>query len=163
MHIWDLTRTVSSPQQCLQYSGFLPAKNELCKYKGWIGCSLLAHALRSFLCYTVQHKTLVKAILIKNPLKQYTHVSNYINEPGHSSFYNILCALSDGSDQPAHMRRLIRVFAVRLKRLWVIGYPLDALRRLRSDCADAQADLSLRWAHIQSWRKCCGPAQIWCC
>ena len=131
---------------------FCRPKNVPCKYKGWPGCSLFAYTLRSCLCYTVPHKTLVKAILINNPLKQYTHVSNYSNEPGHSIFYNILCALSDDSDQPAHMRRLIRVFAVRLTRLWVLGYPLDALRRLWSDCADAQADLSLRWAHIHSWR-----------
>ena len=27
----------------------------------------------------------------------------------------------------------------------------------RSDLADAQADLSLRWAHLPSSRKCCGP------
>ena len=29
-----------------------------------------------------------------------------------------------------------------------------------SDCVDAQADLTLRWAHMQSCRKCCGPAQF---
>ena len=42
---------------------------------------------------------------------------------------------------------LIRVFAVRMKKAWVLRYPLSALWRLRSDWADAQADLSLRWAH----------------
>ena len=36
---------------------------------------------------------------------------------------------------------------------------LAILRRLWSDCVDAQADLSLRWAHMQSCRKCCVPAQ----
>ena len=45
---------------------------------------------------------------------------------------------------------LIRVFAVRMKEAWVLSYPLSAQRRLRSDWADAQADLSLRWAHIHS-------------
>ena len=30
---------------------------------------------------------------------------------------------------------------------WVLSYPLSAQRRLRPDWADAQADLSLRWAH----------------
>ena len=48
-------------------------------------------------------------------------------------------------------RRLIRpvwsVFAVRMKKAWVLSYPLSAQRRLWSDWADAQADLSLRWAH----------------
>ena len=39
------------------------------------------------------------------------------------------------------------VFAVRMKRPCVLSYPLSAQRRLWSDWADAQADLSLRWAH----------------
>ena len=34
-----------------------------------------------------------------------------------------------------------------MKKAWVISYPLGAQRRLWSDWADAQADLSLRWAH----------------
>ena len=39
------------------------------------------------------------------------------------------------------------VFAVHMKKPWVLSYPLSALRRLWSDWADAQADPSLRWAH----------------
>ena len=34
-----------------------------------------------------------------------------------------------------------------MKKAWVFSYPLSAQRRLWSDWADAQADLSLRWAH----------------
>ena len=33
------------------------------------------------------------------------------------------------------------------KKTWVLSYPLKAQRRLWSDWADAQADLSLCWAH----------------
>ena len=44
------------------------------------------------------------------------------------------------------IRRLIRVFAVRIKKAWVLSYPLSTQRRLCSDWADTQADLSLRWA-----------------
>ena len=44
---------------------------------------------------------------------------------------------------------LIRVIAVRMKKAWVLSYPLSAKRRLWSDWADSQADLSLRWAHTQ--------------
>ena len=40
--------------------------------------------------------------------------------------------------------RLIGVFAVRLKTLWVLSYIQSALRRLSSHCTDAQAGLSLR-------------------
>ena len=53
-----------------------------------------------------------------------------------------------------------RVFAVRMKKAWVLSYPLSAQRRLWSDWADAQADLSLRWAHthfvgfVMSWLCC---------
>ena len=50
-------------------------------------------------------------------------------------------------------RRLIsawasaRVFVVRMKKAWVLRYLLSGQRILWSDWADAQADLSLRWAH----------------
>ena len=57
------------------------------------------------------------------------------------------CAPSEDSDQPGHLPSLIRVFAVRTKKAWVLSYPLSAQRRLWSDWADAQADLSLRWVH----------------
>ena len=45
------------------------------------------------------------------------------------------------------IRPVWSVFAVRMKTDWVLSYPLSAQRRLWSDWADAQADLSLRWAH----------------
>ena len=57
------------------------------------------------------------------------------------------CAPSEDSDQPGHPPSLIRVFAVRMKKAWVLSYSLNAQRRLWSDWADAHADLSLRWAH----------------
>ena len=90
-------------------------------------------------------------------------------------------APSKDSDQPGHPPSLIRVFAVRMKKAWILSYPLSALRILwsgpslcawrklgslatllaycedLSDLADAQADLSLRWAHthfvgfVMSW------------
>ena len=60
------------------------------------------------------------------------------------------CASSEDSDQLGHPPSLIRVFAVRMKKAWVLSYPLSAQRRLRSDWADAQVDLSLCWAHTHS-------------
>ena len=50
------------------------------------------------------------------------------------------CASSEDSDQPGHPPSLTRVFAIRIKKAWVLSYPLSAQRRLWSD-------LSLRWAH----------------
>ena len=58
------------------------------------------------------------------------------------------CAPSEDSDQPGHMPSLFRVFAVHMKKAWVLSYPLSAQQRLLSDWADAQADLSLHWAHM---------------
>ena len=51
------------------------------------------------------------------------------------------------TDQPRHPPSRIRVYTVRMKKHWHLNYPLSAQRRLWSDWADAQADLSLRWVH----------------
>ena len=69
------------------------------------------------------------------------------NEPPHDKTNLMACAPSEDSDQPGHPPSLIRVFAVRMKKAQVLSYPLSAQRGLWSDWADAQADLSLRWAH----------------
>ena len=69
------------------------------------------------------------------------------------------CAPSEDSDQPGHLPSLIRVFAVCMKKAW------SRQRRLRSDWADAKADLSLCWvqAHfvgfVMSWLKCMCPVK----
>ena len=59
----------------------------------------------------------------------------------------VTCVPSKDSDQPGHPPSLIRVFAVCMRKVWVVSYPLSAQRRLWSDWVDAQADLSLRWVH----------------
>ena len=70
------------------------------------------------------------------------------------------CAPSKDLDQPGHPSSLISVFVVRIKKPWVLSYPLSAQWRLWSNWADAQADLSLRWAHthfvsfVMSWLIC---------
>ena len=69
-------------------------------------------------------------------------------EPPHDKTNKMICAPSEDSDQPGHPPSLIRVFTVRMKKHWVLSYPMSALRRLWSDWADAQAVLSLCWAHI---------------
>ena len=56
------------------------------------------------------------------------------------------CAPREGSDQPG-IHPVWSVFAVHMKKAWVLSYQLSAQRRLWSDWADAQADLSFRWAH----------------
>ena len=45
-------------------------------------------------------------------------------EPGNNTFYKFACAPSEYSDQPVHLRRLIRVYTVRLKRFGsLVWYP----------------------------------------
>ena len=58
-------------------------------------------------------------------------------------------APSEDSNQPGHLPSLIRVFAVRMTKAWILSYPLNVQWRLWSDWTDAQADLSLCWAHSQ--------------
>ena len=46
------------------------------------------------------------------------------------------------------IRPVSLVFAVRMKKHWALNYLLSAQWRLWLDSADAQADQSLRWAHM---------------
>ena len=62
--------------------------------------------------------------------------------------------LVPSKDSDQHRPSLIRVFAVRLKKARILSYPLSAQRRLWSDWADAQADLSLHWVHMPFRRFC---------
>ena len=71
-----------------------------------------------------------------------------MNEPQHDKTNKMACAPSEDSDQLGQSTSLIRVFAVRMKKAWVLSYPLSAQRRLWTDWADAQADLSLRWVNM---------------
>ena len=68
-------------------------------------------------------------------------------EPPHDKTNKVACAPSEDSDQSGHPPSLIRVFAIRMKKAWVLSYPLSTQRRLWSDGVAALADLSLRWAH----------------
>ena len=51
-------------------------------------------------------------------------------EPPRDKTNKMACASSEHSDQPGHPPSLIRVFAVRMKKAWVLSYPLSAQRRL---------------------------------
>ena len=68
------------------------------------------------------------------------------------------CAPSDDSGQPGNPPSLIKVFAVRMKKPWVLGYPLSAQRRLWSDWA-GWSESSLG-AHSFCWF-CHEVAVIW--
>ena len=100
------------------------------------------HSLLKSLDYTtsVMHSIFEMAVW-KNPRKlRLISAASWQNQQSD-------CAPSEDSDQPGHLPSLIRVFAVCMKKAWVLSYSLSAQRRLWTDWADAQADLSLRWAH----------------
>ena len=68
-------------------------------------------------------------------------------------------APSEDLDQPGHPPSRVRVFAVHLKKAWVLANPLSAQQTLWSDWAEAQADLSLRCAHMPFCWVCHALAQ----
>ena len=67
------------------------------------------------------------------------------HEPPDDKTNKMACAPNEDSHQPGHPPSPNRVLAVRIKKAWVLSYPLSAQQRLWSDRADAQADLC--WAH----------------
>ena len=50
----------------------------------------------------------------------------WLFEPTRDKTNKKTCAPSEDSDQPGHPPSLIRVFAVRMKKAWVLSYPLSA-------------------------------------
>ena len=76
------------------------------------------------------------------------------NKPAHDKTYNKTYATSEDSDQPAHPRSLIRVFADRIWLLQPSSYPKRDKQKPLSFWLDAQADLSLYWSHKSYCRFC---------
>ena len=67
------------------------------------------------------------------------------------------CAPCEDSDPPS----LIRVFAVRMKNVRVLSFPLSTQQRLWSDWAEARL-ICLRLAHvILLVLSCCGPNEVY--
>ena len=54
-------------------------------------------------------------------------------EPSRDKTKKVACAPSENSDQPGHPPSVIRVFAVRMNKAWVLSYPLSAQRSEDSD------------------------------
>ena len=76
----------------------------------------------------------------------YRDRENSINEPSHDKTNKIICAPSEDSDQPRHLPRLIRVFAVHMNKAWVLSYPLSTPQRLIR-LGGYPGWSELRWAH----------------
>ena len=68
-----------------------------------------------------------------------TFILDYHFEPGHDKTNKMACAPSKDSDQPGHPLSLIRVFAVCMKKAWLLSYPLSRQQRLCSHWAGAHS------------------------
>ena len=55
------------------------------------------------------------------------HKGSVINEPVQEISNNVVCVTSIASDQPAHMRSLIRAFASHVSILWLLSYWLNTI------------------------------------
>ena len=77
-------------------------------------------------------------------------------EPLHDKTNKMACAPSKDSDQPGHLPSLIRDFAVRMKKAWVLNCPLSAQRRLirLGGCPDWSETL-LGWVDAQAYLSLC--------
>ena len=135
---------------------------------GWSESSLGAHAISFVLSWGGSYFYIIWTICIwlrmdstidlriEAHFWNHSWVTRYRNELPHDKTNKMACASSEDSDQPGEPHSLIRVFAVRMKKAWVLSYPLSAQQRVWSDRADTQADLSLHWSHrgyllVLSW------------
>ena len=115
-------------------------------WKGYLSHMLTTKAHQSLHCSLTQYRKLEKGF--RQMTKDLAPLDNCAYEPPHDKTSKMACVPSEDSGQPRLPPSLIKVFAVRMKKALVLSYPLKAQRRFWSDWADAQVDLSLRWAHM---------------
>ena len=82
----------------------------------------------------------------------------FVYEPTHDKTYYKTCATSEDSDQTAHLRSLIRVFAYRICILQPPSYPKRDKREHLPYWVDELADLQLCWSH--TYRCYCGLCRV---
>ena len=101
---------------------------------------------------TISHESCLPCTNWKNlPSASVPHRQAQASEPPHDKTNEMACAPCKDSEKPGHPPNLIRVFAVLMKKAWVLSYPLSTQQRLWSDWADAHADLSSKGAHLFCW------------
>ena len=86
-----------------------------------------------------------------NRVSERTVTCESMNEPQREKSYLLIFSPSEDSNQPSHPRCLISVFVVQIKKLCILGCPNFAQWWFWSACVFAQADLSLRWAHMSEY------------
>ena len=116
--------------------------------------------MAGFFC---QHQKLLKMIWHSNMYHRLTSLRGKLaGFWEHYKANKMTCAPSKDSDQPGHPPGLIRVFTMGFMGSWG-PIPSSGLQKsLWSDWADAQADLSHRWAHRSFCWFYCVPAHMFC-
>ena len=115
----------------------------------WSGdaCSVVIGNIKKHKLLSFKKKSLIMPH--SNALSDDTLISLFMTyEPPLDKTNTMICATSKDSDQPGHPPSLIRVFAVRSMGNKGPNLSSCGQRRLWSDWADVQPDLSLRWAHM---------------
>ena len=69
------------------------------------------------------------AHLTPDPCMHHYYSDSTLLEPPPDKTNKMICAPSEDSDQPGHLPSLIRVFAVCMKKAWVLSFPLSAQGR----------------------------------
>ena len=90
----------------------------------------------------VSFDTMKLSLILGNPCFKivYTHKGRNVRKRTSISY-----AHNEDSDQTAQLRSLIRVFAVRIKKFCILGYPKSA----QSDqTGNVQGNLNLRWVQM---------------
>ena len=77
--------------------------------------------MRRFILFLCDFETVQNFML---ECEQYEEIRPYLlqNEPPHDKTNKMACEPSEDSDQPEHPPSLIRFFAVRMKKAWVLSY-----------------------------------------
>ena len=83
-----------------------------------------------------------------------------MNAPAQNKTYKKTCATNEDSDQPAHSRSLIIVFADLMCFLLTPGYLKRNEREPLPYQVDVQVDLCVCWSHMSYCKFCCALAQI---
>ena len=87
-------------------------------------------------------------LMLNDTYMEEYYVSRHVYEPQCQKPYLRTCVPCEDSDQPAHSCNLITFFTERILDSQRCKVSLQGQRRLWPDCADAHANLSLRWAHM---------------
>ena len=133
LHTWQSFLAYLAKFSCIPGKVFLHTRQGFLAYLTRFSCipgKVFLHTRQGFLAYLVRFSCI--------PIKVFLHTwqgylmmrvsicSSQPFEPLHDKTNKMTCASSKDSDQPGHPPSLIRVFAVRMKKGWILSYPLSA-------------------------------------